>query len=121
MKSFRNVQETGLSPENGIAILNSWSQGRVISRCSGTEPAHLPRSHEKAAEIGPRCSSVIVSVISKCYNNTQKYSYHELKEMDSASDASELPPLYHGLIHCDQCLHGTLPGKIQMALSIPKR
>lgn len=33
--------------------------------------------------------------------------------MDSASDASELPPLYHGLIYYDQGLHGTPPRKIQ--------
>ena len=90
--------------------------GSIISHWSGTEPTLLPRSHERAAEIGPRCSSVI----SKCYNNTQKDSYHESKEMDSASDASELPPLYHGLTYCDRCLHGTLPGKIQTTLSIPK-
>ena len=55
-------------------------------------------------------------MISKRHYNTQKTCYHELKEMDSANDASELPPLYHGLIHCDQCLHGTLPRKTQATL-----
>ena len=58
-------------------------------------------------------------MISKCHKSTERDSYHELKEMDSASDASEPPPLYHGLIRYDQCLHGTLPRKIQATLSIP--
>jgi len=33
--------------------------------------------------------------------------------MDIASDASELPPLYRGLIYYDQGLYGTPPRKMQ--------